>query len=217
MLVAQWSEARVDIRELRPSEFVAAARLLTRAMHENPIDVAVFGPDPDRRQRVLFPFFRRELTGLAKRGLLIGAFDASVMQGVCCMARPGRCQPTFGEKVRMIGTLTASGALDAMPRLAGFVGEWARHDPKQPHWHVGPVGVDPQSQGRGVGSALIADFCRRMDDAGDFAYLETDKRENVPFYEKHGFKVVHDGPVLGLQNWYMSRQARRGKTASPPE
>jgi hypothetical protein len=74
VLVAQWSEARVDIRELRPSEFVAAARLLTRAMHENPIDVAVFGPDPDRRQRVLFPFFRRELTGLAGRGLLIGAF-----------------------------------------------------------------------------------------------------------------------------------------------
>lgn len=56
-----------------------------------------------------------------------------------------------------------------------------------------------------------------MDEAGDFAYLETDKRENVPFYEKHGFKVVHDGPVLGLPNWYMSRQSRRSKTASPPE
>jgi GNAT superfamily N-acetyltransferase len=198
----------VEIRELQQSEFDAAARLLMRAMLNNPIDVAVFGRDAARRQRVMIPFFRRELSGLSNRGLLRGAFDGDELLGVCCAARPGLCQPSFREKALMLATILLNGAPAAIGRLAGFVGEWARWNPTRPHWHLGPVGVDPQSQGRGVGSALVADFCRRVDDAGALAYLETDKRENVPFYEKHGFTVDRDGPVLGVPNWYMSREFR---------
>jgi len=84
----------VEIRELQRSEFDAAARVLTRAMHENPIDVAVFGPNAKRRQRVLIPFFRRELGGLSNRGVLVGAFEGAQLLGVSCAARPGMCQPS---------------------------------------------------------------------------------------------------------------------------
>jgi ribosomal protein S18 acetylase RimI-like enzyme len=60
----------------------------------------------------------------------------------------------------------------------------------------------------GVGSMLMQVFCKRMDDAGEAAYLETDKEINVRFYEKFGFEVTGEDEVLGVRNWYMFRRAR---------
>ncbi|MGH3144285.1 MAG: GNAT family N-acetyltransferase, partial [Rubrobacter sp.] len=60
--------------------------------------------------------------------------------------------------------------------------------------------------GRGVGSKLMEAFCARVDEAGDAAYLETDKPINVRFYERFGFETVGAEDVLGVPNWYMLRR-----------
>ena len=49
---------------------------------------------------------------------------------------------------------------------------------------------------------------QRLDEAGDLGYLETDKAENVRLYERHGFEVVDEAPVLGVPNWFMRREPR---------
>jgi hypothetical protein len=54
----------------------------------------------------------------------------------------------------------------------------------------------------------MAEYTRRLDDAGVVGYLETDKGANVPFYERHGFVVVGEERVIGVPNWYMRREAR---------
>ena len=54
-------------------------------------------------------------------------------------------------------------------------------------------------------------FCARMDAAGEDAYLETDKPINVRFYQRFGFEVVGEQQVLGVTNWFMLRQARKGE------
>src|SRR6202022_3558424 len=74
-------------------------------------------------------------------------------------------------------------------------------------WHLGPVAVDSHLQGRGVGGIMLAAFSARMDDCRTLAYLETDRSENVRFYQKFGFKVVAEAEVLGERNWFMSRPA----------
>jgi hypothetical protein len=40
-----------------------------------------------------------------------------------------------------------------------------------------------------------------------------DKPENVSFYERHGFAVVVQAPVLGNPNWLMCREPLQ---VSPP-
>ena len=75
-------------------------------------------------------------------------------------------------------------------RILSWIGEWSKHDPKEPHVHLGPVGVDRDRQGQGIGSLLMAEHCRRLDEAGTTGYLETDKDVNVPFYERFGYEVV---------------------------
>ncbi len=89
-----------------------------------------------------------------------------------------------------------------------WVGEWARRDPTEPHWHLGPVAVDSPLQGRGIGGTMLADFCARMDDCRALSYLETDKFENVRFYQTFGFTVIAEAKVLGVPNWFMSQPAR---------
>ena len=76
-----------------------------------------------------------------------------------------------------------------------------------PHWYLAILAVDPDSQGRGIGGALVR---RGLQDAardGLPAYLETATERNVAFYVGLGFSVVHDSvePESGLRWWAFRR------------
>jgi predicted N-acetyltransferase YhbS len=76
------------------------------------------------------------------------------------------------------------------------------------HWHVGPVGVEPGLQGRGVGGAVMGRLCEAMDEAGEIAFLETETPENVVFYRRLGFEVVSEAHLPDLPFWFMRREPR---------
>ncbi len=124
------------------------------------------------------------------------------------MVVPGRCQPTPREKVVLFPAVFLGNSLTAVISVLRWTAAWARHDPDETHWHLGPVGVERDLQGKGTGSALLKVFCDRMDTAGGLAYLETDKSENVRFYERFGFEVVAQDDVVGVRNWFMARPHR---------
>jgi predicted N-acetyltransferase YhbS len=85
---------------------------------------------------------------------------------------------------------------------------WAIHDLTDSHWHLGPVSVERDLQGKGAGSALLKAFCDRTDSAGVLAYLETYKSENLRLYERFGFEAVTEDDVIGVRNWFMARPHR---------
>ena len=70
------------------------------------------------------------------------------------------------------------------------------------------MSADAGKQGRGIGSAMMRAFCDRVDRDHALAYLETDKPENVGFYEKSGFETVGEANVIGTPNWFMRREPR---------
>ena len=76
------------------------------------------------------------------------------------------------------------------------------------------LGVEPDRQGQGIGSALIQPVLGRADAEGLPCYLETTKERNVTFYRRHGFDVVAEGdlPDLGPPFWTMRREAARAGT-----
>ena len=65
------------------------------------------------------------------------------------------CQLRMSEKLRVAPSMIRVTGL-GLPSAFRMTNVWARHDPCKPHWHVGPIGVHPDVQGRDIGTALAA-------------------------------------------------------------
>ncbi|MCA1589088.1 MAG: GNAT family N-acetyltransferase, partial [Acidobacteria bacterium] len=74
--------------------------------------------------------------------------------------------------------------------LNGVFEQMEKYHPKESHWYLPMIGVDPSHQGNGVGSALIAEALKRVDDDKSIAYLESSNPRNISLYKRHGFEVI---------------------------
>ena len=61
------------------------------------------------------------------------------------------------------------------------------HHPPGSYWFLQFLGVVPERQGRGLGSALIAPVLQRCDREGVRTYLDATSAANKRLYERHGF------------------------------
>jgi ribosomal protein S18 acetylase RimI-like enzyme len=192
----------VEIRELSERELPFGAALAARGLRDNPIAVTVLGDDPLHRERSLMrtflPFMEHQ------RHPALAAWRGDYVVGVVGMAPPGRCQLSPVEVVKMLPRVRPNPR--DMRRTIKWLNEWQRRDPGERHWHVGPVAVEGGMRGLGIGGRLMEAFGEQMDRAGDVAYLETDKPENVSFYQRFAFEVIEEAQVLGIPNWFMLRR-----------
>lgn len=200
----------LELRLLRRKELEDAAQVVGRGMRDNPSNKRVFRiPDGERRSIAMGHFFEPVLRGLCQRGLVLAAILSNRLVGICGMARPGFCQPGMVEKAGILPAAVIGNPITTPLRILKWVGEWARRDPSEPHWHLGPVAVEPLLQGQGIGTAMLNAFCDVVDGTDAPAYLETDRNENVRLYQRFGFNVVESVEVLGVPNWFMWRDSRR--------
>jgi GNAT superfamily N-acetyltransferase len=68
--------------------------------------------------------------------------------------------------------------------------QMARFHPKEPHWYLSLMGVDPVSRGRGYGSSLLRHALAVCDKDQLPAYLEATSPANLSLYERHGFRTL---------------------------
>jgi ribosomal protein S18 acetylase RimI-like enzyme len=179
-----------------------AAGVAARALRDSPSSVAISN-DPLVRLEMLYSTFG---------GMLAGARVAGVRQGNCVLGvaaavQPGHCiDSMLPPEVRTLNA-PAPNATDADRFLySGSI--MAIHDLLEPHWHVGPVGVEPGFQSMGMGRAAMRLLCDEFDEHRRLAWLETDKPENVRFYIGLGFEVVEEVPMLTSRYWFMRREAQ---------
>lgn len=201
-------QADVDIRALTAAAIPAAARLLARSMRDNPLHRRVFGASEARIEPLLEGAFVAVLEMQMRTGLVLSAWRDNDLVGVVGMAAPGTCRLGWHERFAMLRVLVRGRALHRLPHILRWLSVWMRRDPRFEHWHLGPAAVVRERQGQGVGSCAMAAVCAELDRRGAVGYLETDKPENVRLYRRGGFEVVAEQPVLGVTNWFMSRQPR---------
>jgi ribosomal protein S18 acetylase RimI-like enzyme len=114
--------------------------------------------------------------------------------GVAIWLPPGRFPWSAWRQLRGTGWLL--GVLVAAPRsFPTFMRTGmnsARLHPPDRHWYLETMGVAPSAQRLGIGSRLLAPALELADRDRVDCYLETSDRDNVEFYERHGFEVVED-------------------------
>jgi ribosomal protein S18 acetylase RimI-like enzyme len=197
----------VEVGPLSPTDVPAAVGVLARGMRDNPIHVAAFGPDPERRERALARMFTALWRHWDQEHALCAKRDGELV-GVCGRLAPGACRLTPLQTLRLTPLMAANGPRTFV-RTLRWVGAWGRRDPRERHEHLGPVAVDRHLQGLGIGSAMLAVHAEDLDLQKLTGWLETDKDVNVRFYQRFGYEVVEEAEVLGVPNWFMRRASSR--------
>ena len=192
-----------NILPLKLDEIATAATVCAAAMNENPLHIKVFGTNPHLRHLRLKRMFPALLTYVKRKGELYGAFIDGNLIGVIGMLPPNKCQPTLRDMLQLLPRIIRTNSpLRSLP-LAIWLGTWARIDPNQPHWHLGPLAIMPQWQAKGIGTQMINFTINHC--ATDPLYLETDKPSNVKLYQRFGFQVLATPTILGVPSWIMLR------------
>ena len=75
------------------------------------------------------------------------------------------------------------------------------HRPREDHWYLAVLGVDPAWQGQGWGGRLLDAVFDVVERDPRPLCLECDRPESVRFYEARGFRVRAEGEVHGVPCW----------------
>ena len=192
----------IVLENYSPPRLESVLGVLADAFVTNPLHVAAFGQDRLDQNRL---FFR-----IGLRHMFVGpafvAMEDDVVRGYVHFRASPECLPSPEEVPAAVATLlTPLG--DAIPRFIQWFTKWCHLDPDEPHLHLGPIGVSPDSQGKGIGTALMNRYIEHLEQERIAGYLETDRPENVEFYRKFGFVLQCEAIVIGIPTWYMRRAA----------
>ena len=179
----------VVLRPAASGDVDALAAVLARAFYDDPPMVWLL-PNPDIRLARLTRMFATiiGIESLPYGGVDIACAGDEILGGAIWMP-PGHWQPGLLAKIRAApGHWRAVAAAEIRAARMGHA--LGRAHPKEPHWYLKSVGIDPASQGRGAAGLLLRSRLERCDREGQPAYLEASKLEGVPLYERFGFRVT---------------------------
>ncbi len=93
-------------------------------------------------------------------------------------------------------------------RAVDITAQWNREHKKmnKRHYYLMVIAVEPEFQGKGIGSRLMQVGLDKADKDGLECFLETVTPEDVQFYKKHNFEImVNNGFGNNNQFWLMTR------------
>lgn len=203
-----------DVVRLDRSGYARARTALGRAFFDYTLMVYAL-PDARRRAPGVTALYAGLLSDCFRNGEVYVTRDGS---GVACWLPAERANAGFWRQVRagMLSVPLKFG-WKAFGRLLPY-DEMTRklhhQHASMPHWYLSAIGVEPERQGQGVGSALMRPILDRADAQGVACYLETHREGNVRLYQRHGFEVVcrADVPGHAVPIWAMLRKPAASKS-----
>ena len=203
----------VVVRSARANEASVVAGVLQRAFRDDPL-LAWFLRDDGRAEEARSDFFRANVEDYFANARRVDlAVDGEGRPAGTAMwtAPPGAQRSSWRDRLGLWGLRGWTG-LRRFPRFLRLVTATEGRYPSEPHHYLFMVGVEPERQGQGVGSALLRSVLAECDAGGLPAYLESSNERNLPLYRRHGFEVIEElrlgraGPVL----WLMWREPGSG-------
>jgi ribosomal protein S18 acetylase RimI-like enzyme len=203
----------LDIRRATSNDVPALSVALARAFADDGMTDWICGPrgtEPDDRRNLrtasLFEGYLRCLSLPHGMVYTVPAVNAGAL-----WSPPGKWQLGFLAQMHMTPYFFAATGLARLPTRFLAAQKILGQHPHEPHFYLQVLGVDPMAQGYGWGSRLLDAGLREVDAVAMPAYLETMNDNNIPFYQRHGFRLTGELrlPYTGHRVWFMWRDARR--------
>ncbi len=167
-----------------------------------------FFPGDEVRAKRTPPMFRRDAARVRRTGEV---WCSTGVEAAALWSAPGKWKVRGVDVVREAPLALLFGR--RLPQALRYLQEMEKAHPREPHWYLGVLGTEPLQQGKGFGSAVMAPVLKRCDERGVGAYLESSKESNVPFYERHGFRVTRELKMKrGPSVWLMWRDPQQLET-----
>ena len=184
----------ITVRSASKSDVLAVAAVLGEAFAMDPSAHRILGDRDPQESKV-------ELAGLIETIIRHHYLDSGKVDvaenergeivGAALWDRPGSSMGVKAkvavapQVVRLMGRRLARKMTQGL-RASGY-------HPKFPHWYLYMVGATPESQGSGVGTALLEHGLGRVGD--DAAYLEASTPASAKLYERMGFVPMGVNPI----------------------
>ncbi|HEX6782015.1 MAG TPA: GNAT family N-acetyltransferase [Solirubrobacterales bacterium] len=190
-----------EVTAARPEDVARVVADLHAAFMDDPVLCWTF-PDEAKRRRYGHRYFAMQARRLVPGGLVWRADGGGAL-----WAGAGRWRESPLDALRLAAATFRGIGLRGGMVGRGLLGVESRH-PREPHLYLAALGVRPEGQGQGLGSALLRPGIEQADRLGLPAYLESSNIRNVPLYERHGFEVTEEVTLpRGPGVWLMWRHA----------
>ncbi len=197
----------VKVRKATRADVPALEDVLTRAFESDPLMSWIVRQDEARLVHL------KSYMSFALRVATMpygDVYTTGGLHGAALWSPPGKWKLGPLQQLRGLPGLARGIGLRRVPTVIPALNVIHRLHPQQSHYYLGVLGVDPDYQGLGIGTQLMAPVLQRCDRGGIPAYLESSRHQNVPLYEANGFHVVNevDLPKGGPRVWLMWRDPR---------
>lgn len=198
------------VRALRTADVERVAQALTRAFFADPI-YRFLHPRDREWLRAGPRFFAILLRHFASHAMVLTpAEPAAAAIWLPPDAAPPGPLAQLGFSLRLAALLGRR-----IPRGARVGAALDTFQAEEPHWYLAILGTEPDRQGRGHASSLLAGVLARCDAEGWPARLNTATEANLAFYGRRGFEVIGESVVAGggPRVWGMRRAPARSMRA----
>jgi ribosomal protein S18 acetylase RimI-like enzyme len=194
-------------RRATPADLPQLVQTLAKAFEQDPLYSYLVPPGPrrDARLRGLFELILRYLSDDWREVLTTDDHGA-----VALWLRPGMQKVPLVRQAQLVPAFSKVLGFRNIPsglRLMAHMDALHARFAPDPHYYLSLLAVAPEQQGRGLGGALLAPTLERCQRERVRIYLETAQPKNVPFYQRHGFRVLAETKHKAYPTlWSMARE-----------
>jgi len=169
-------------------------RAITQEDEVRAIDAVVLGFVADPMTRWVWPRSHQYLAAMPRFIRAFGGPGFACGGGLCTSDFVGAAlwlpPGVHPDEERLNELMEGTASPAAQGAGPAIFKQMATYHPKEPHWYLPLIGVDPAHQNKGHGDALMRYALERCDRDKLPAYLESTNPRNVSLYRRHGFEAL---------------------------
>ena len=168
------------IRKLDPSQLEAASNALMMGFSNDPFQRWLM-PNPT----IYYKNFKKWTINTCKQSFLEeGVYGDENNYGTAVWFPP-EIDIDFADVSETYKDIPKDRKAEAF-KMFEMIGESRVHDA----WYLEYLAVDPSKQGSGLGSLILKESLKVMDELEEAAYLESSNPQNMSLYERFGFRFL---------------------------